>query len=515
MIRVGAIRRRDFLSRTGRATLALGATSQLGWLTACHNSGPAEPADPGLRLLASALRGRIVGPGDAEYPRASRLFNPRFDAIRPRVIAFCESPEDVRLTLAWARENELPIAARNGRHSYGGYSSSRGVVADLSRLNEVEHDPLVGTVRVGAGARMIDVYAELARDSVTVPGGSCPSVGISGLALGGGIGLSARKLGLTSDSLRAVELITASGDSEVASAEENPALFWACRGGGGGNFGVVTAFHFDVHSVGDVAIYDFRWDWEHARAVADAWQRFAPKAPDELFSILKLANAATDPKREPAPFVTSYGQFFGPASELRDLLEPLLAAGGPATQRVAEMSYLDAQAYWAGCEDGPERCAANVERVSYKAKSQYVSKQLPDAGIETMIDWVERWPGSSSAGGGAVQLDPAGGAINAFSPRATAFVHRDQLFHCQYLAHWGRDDPPQVVDAARTWIADFDASMRRFSSGSAYQNYIDPDLAGWERAYYGENLPRLMKIRSKYDPDGVFDFPQSIPRLVQ
>ena len=506
--------RRDFLLGTARAAVAVGGVSQLGWLTGCGSSpSPSEPSAGGLDSLASALDGRLIRPADHGFRAAGRLFNPRFDATRPQAIAFCASVEDVRRSLAWARENEAPLTARSGRHSYAGYSTVDGLVIDVIRMDEIQVDAEAGTARIGAGAPLIDVYARLARDGVTIPGGSCPSVGISGLTLGGGFGLSSRKLGLTSDSLRAVDVVTATGDAVTADDRQDADLFWACRGGGGGNFGIATAFEFDVHPVHDVAIYDFQWRWEDARAVVDAWQDLAPKAPDELFSIVKLAKAAADPARErPQPVVTSYGQFFGSESELEALLEPLAAAGRPVKRTLERMDFLDAQAYWAGCEGPIERCAAQAERLSYKAKSQYVAEPFPGDAIETMIRQVEAWPGSSSSQGGAIQMDASGGAIAGVPADATAFVHRDDLFHCQYLAFWGNGDSRRVVDSNLDWIAGFYEEMSRFGSGSAYQNYIDPDLEGWERAYYGSNLERLMEIRARYDPDGVFDFRQSIPR---
>lgn len=494
--------------------MAVSALSQLGWLSGCGSSAPSGgPAAGDLDVLASALDGRLVRPPDRGFAAAGRLFNPRFDAIRPTAIAFCDTPEDVRRALAFGREHDMRLTARGGRHSYAGYSVVEGLVVDVSPMDEIRVDADAGVARIGAGAQLIDVYAGLARHGVTIPAGSCPSVGISGLTLGGGFGLSSRKLGLTSDSLRAVDLVTAAGDVVTADEREEADLFWACRGGGGGNFGVATSFEFDVHPVSDVAIYDFQWRWEDARAVVEAWQDLAPTAPDELFSILKLAKASADPGREPAkPVVSSYGQFFGSESDLEALLEPLVAAGRPVQRKLDRMRFLDAQSYWAGCEDPGDRCAAAAERLSYKAKSQYVAEPFPAEAIETMIRRVEAWPGSASSEGGAIQMDASGGAIGRVPPEDTAFVHRDDLFHCQYLAFWGNDDPRRVVDANLDWIADFFESMSGYGSGAAYQNYIDPELGGWEQAYYGSNLGRLMEIRARYDPDGIFDFRQSIPR---
>jgi hypothetical protein len=328
-------------------------------------------------------------------------------------------------------------------------------------------------------------------------------VGISGLTLGGGIGFSERKLGLTCDDLLEVELVTASGEVVTASERERPELFWACRGGGGGNFGIATKFKFGVHPVSEVAIYDFQWSWEDARAVFDAWQRFAPCAPDELSSVCQLTNAATDPSRDsPEPFIISQGQYMGTQSELRSLLEPLLAAGTPTQQTLTTMSFLDAQKHWAG---------RDPSRSPYKAKSDYVAEPFSDQAIETMIRWVEDWPGSSDPHGGAIQMEASGGAINRIPEEATSFIHRGNLFVCQYLAYWDQGDSQRVADANLAWISDFYNEMRPFVSGFAYQNMIDPDLDDWQRAYYGSALEGLMDVKATYDPTNVFHWAQSIP----
>lgn len=487
------IDRREFLARSSRAALAVGAASQLGWLSAC---GPTKSSSSSLESFAKSLEGSVLLPDDTGYREASQLFNPRFDDILPQVIVFCKSPDDVRKALAWSREQEMPIAARCGGHSYGGYSSVEGLVANVTQMNRIDVDLSEGTAIVGAGSLLRDVYGVLAEHGVAIPGVNAPTVGISGLTLGGGMGTSGRKLGLISDNLLEVELVTTSGEVVTASEREQPELFWACRGGGGGNFGIATQFKFRVHPVDDVTTYRFRWSWEDARAVFDAWQRFAPHAPDELSSDCALENS-----REPS--ISSSGQYFGSQSELRSLLEPLLAAGTPTDEMLTPTSFLDAQMPSAG---------GDPIRKTYKAKSDYVTKPFSDQAIETMFRWVEDWPNSSSNPKScAVQMRAYGGAINRVPEDATSFIHRKELFSCQYLAYWDQGDPRSVVDDTLAWIDGFYDEMRPFVSGFAYQNYIDPDLDGWERAYYGSALERLMHVKAVYDPEDVFHSAQSIP----
>ena len=433
------------------------------------------------------------------------LVDSRFDGTHPRAIVYCESAEDVEKTVRWAQKHAIRIVPRCGGHSYAGYSTtSHGVVVDVSRMHGVHlHD---GIATVGGGARLIDVYAPLAAHDRTVPAGSCPTVGIGGHAQGGGVGYAGRKFGLTCDHVVGLSLVTAQGTLLDCDAQENADLFWACRGGGGGNFGIVTSFQLRTRRVGDVAYYQVVWPWSDALSVVRAWQHFAPHAPDGLFASLYLA---TNVPRGPgtAPFISSGGQFFGGESELRSLIAPLVAAGTPSRVTVGMLSYIEAIERWANCHP-LEQCHV-VRRLRFKGKSDYVKSPLSKAGIETLLKGLETSQTSTSLGGAALICDAYGGAINRVHPAETAFVHRDALFSIQYFSSWIGDGSANLH-----WIRKLYAAMRPHVSGFAYQNYIDPDLRSWQHAYYGPNLRRLAEVKQKYDPDGFFHFPQSIPRHV-
>ena len=433
------------------------------------------------------------------------LVDSRFDGTHPRAIVYCESAEDVEKTVRWAQKHAIRIVPRCGGHSYAGYSTtSHGVVVDVSRMHGVHlHD---GIATVGGGARLIDVYAPLAAHDRTVPAGSCPTVGIGGHAQGGGVGYAGRKFGLTCDHVVGLSLVTAQGTLLDCDAQENADLFWACRGGGGGNFGIVTSFQLRTRRVGDVAYYQVVWPWSDALSVVRAWQHFAPHAPDGLFASLYLA---TNVPRGPgtAPFISSGGQFFGGESELRSLIAPLVAAGTPSRVTVGMLSYIEAIERWANCHP-LEQCHV-VGRLRFKGKSDYVKSPLSKAGIETLLKGLETSQTSTSLGGAALICDAYGGAINRVHPAETAFVHRDALFSIQYFSSWIGDGSANLH-----WIRKLYAAMRPHVSGFAYQNYIDPDLRSWQHAYYGPNLRRLAEVKQKYDPDGFFHFPQSIPRHV-
>ena len=464
--------RRDFLRRSaGAAALTLLPRSL--------------DVDRPVAALAKTLDGHVVVPANADYDAARRLWNTRFDTLRPRAIVYCESIQDVVRVVRWGRQHAIHVVPRSGGHSYAGYSSGNGVVvADVSRLHAVT--VAGGLATVGAGATLGSVYARLAQHGVTIPAGSCPTVGIAGLALGGGVGYASRQLGTTADRLRRVHIVTADGELRQCDATHHSDLFWACRGGGGGNFGIVTDVTFATAPVSNVAVYSIEWPWSHAAQAIAAWQAFAPHAPDALFSVLDLI--ATGPPAT-TPHVTSSGQYFGHESDLASLLQPLASVGTPTRVRTQTLSYLDAMAHWSG----------GNARASFAAKSDYVSTPLPQAAIGALVSGVAV---RQATGRGAIFLDEHGGAINRVPKHATAFVHRDALFSIQYTAQNG----------GAAWLAQVYAQLRPHVSGFAYQNYVDPQLASWQHAYYGSNLARLRTIKRAVDPLGCFRFAQSVPR---
>jgi len=283
-------------------------------------------APPGIYgQLARTIQGDVVVPSDPAYTQARVLYDTRFDGVHPRAVVFVESIADVEKTVRWARKHALRLTPRSGGHSYGGYSVSPGVVVDVSRLHGVTVAPN-GRAAVGAGARLIDVYDRLWQHGVTVPAGTCPTVGIAGLTQGGGIGFAARKFGLTCDNLVQAILVTADGRALVAGPREHADLYWAVRGGGGGNFGIVTRLVFRTHAVANVATCTVAWPWSDARQVVRAWQQWAPHAPDGLFSVCNLSCAGGG-----APTVTAAAQYFGTAQQLKTLIGPITSTGSPIT----------------------------------------------------------------------------------------------------------------------------------------------------------------------------------------
>ncbi len=497
--------RRAFLGQAG--AVAAGALAPRPWWLA----GRAESARPApVAKLARALQGTVVTPASAAYAQDRLLYDTRFDGVKPTAIAYCETPTDVAKTIAWARKYGVRIAPRSGGHSYGGYSTTTGVVLDVTRMRTVALDPAGKTAFVGAGAQLIDVYAALWQHGVTIPGGSCPTVGIAGLALGGGIGFASRQLGTTADNVTQVQIVTADGRLRICSTTANEDLYWACRGGGGGNFGVVTGFRLAVSSVGTVTTFVVDWPWSQAAAVVRAWQEWAPHAPDALFSVLRLSAGAGA-----SPQVGVVGQYMGAKQGLRPLLDELASVGAPTRVGSVERSYFDAVKMWAGCTGTVADChlapRGTLPRATFKAKSDYAVRPLTTPAIETILGWVARRAALAVPGSGVLLLDSYGGAINRVPSAATAFSHRNALFSFQYGSFWNAAASAAVVRGNLAWIAGFWKAMRPYVSGGAYVNYIDPALPTWQHAYYGANLKRLVSVKRAVDPGNVFRFAQSIP----
>jgi FAD/FMN-containing dehydrogenase len=496
-----ALDRREFLGRGAAGALGLALPFEY----------PAAPSisRPAARALRAAVRGPVIFPRTAGYNSRRLVYNSRYDGVRPDAVVQPLDTRDVQAVINWADRFGVRLAARSGGHSYGGYSTlANGVVVDLSRLRGISVSN--GRARVGAGVQLIDLYAALARRGLIVPAGSCPSVGVAGLALGGGHGLSGRRFGLTSDNLVAATVVTADGRARRVDADTNRNLYWACRGGGGGNFGIVTSLTLKAHRASGASWFVMSWPWSQASEAIAAWQAFAPDAPAALTSLLSLGTTGGPG----SPRVAAVGQYFGSESALRNLIRPLTRVAG-ANVSAGSSSMMSLALRWAGCLDAGLRAChtrgtrpgGQLERAAFYAKSDYFDEPLPARGRQVMIDWIERRQRTPALGSGALLLDAYGGALNRPAADATAFVHRDMLFSLQYLTYFGG---AAAGRASRQWINGVWRALRPFASGQAYQNYIDPQLAGWRRAYYGSNLARLRAVKKQVDPDFMFRFRQAI-----
>ncbi len=492
--------RRVFLRRAGGSVLAASLAGQLELLA---GTGAAAAASrPRWDELAAKLGRKLVRPGDRGYLQISRPLNLRYADIHPGGVAVCSRVSDVRTAVAWAHENGVPVAVRSGGHNYAGYSVGPGLVVNVGGMRAVSVDDARGTVTAQPGARNTTIYSALQPHGVAISAGRCPTVAIGGLVLGGGIGFSSRKLGLTCDHLIEAQIVTAEGRLLTCNERKNSDLFWALRGGGGGNFGVCTSYTFVTNPVSDVTLYDISWEWADAPAVFEAFQQVMQLAPAEFSGRLGVGRAG-DPRTggKKAPTVSVLGQYFGPKHELVDLLAPALRAGRIKKQLIARRTFWQAKEYF--FKTTPE--------IAYEVKSAYLDRPLNGQGVDVLLRAVERWPGSRNPDGAGAAMFASGGAINRVPADATAFVHRNSFAVLATETEWTPRDSRRTVRSGLAWIEQLADELGPHTNGSAYQNFIDRAQPHWQAAYYGRNFKRLTKVKRRYDPANVFRFQQSIP----
>lgn len=512
---IGGLTRRSFL-----VTCGLGATASA--VAACTTrpqpvpvtvtTPVTTPATPPVttsalpkpidyRALAGRIAGRLLRPSDAGYALASRSYNPLYDARRPAAVALCTRTEDVQACVEAAAASDTPIAARSGGHSYAGFSTpDASLVVDLAGLSGVRVDG--GSVTIGAGARLIDVYGALAAAGQALPGGSCPSVGIAGLTLGGGIGVLARKHGLTCDHLTAATVVTSDGQARVVSATASPDLFWALRGGGGGNFGVVTSFTFTTVPAAALTVFQLGFPAASVTDVFGAWQQWLRGAPDELWSNCNITGGVS------GATCTISGCFVGSPSGLDPMLNSLIGGVGhqPSYRTVLARGYLDAMRYFAGCAgESMSACEAQTRGAQWKREAFVASSRILSAPVADPAHLTSIAAGRPNL---HVIVDGLGGAVARVGAADTAFPHRSALASVQiYLKTTvaGQSAAARSVAAVRDRLA-------AVVGQSAYVNYIDATMPNWANAYYGANLPRLREVAQRYDPDRVFTFAQAVNR---
>jgi FAD binding domain-containing protein/berberine-like enzyme len=456
------------------------------------SSSPAKPVPPDWAALREKLGGGLVLPGDAGYPAAAQVYNPLFDARKPAAIARCRKPEDVQACVEVAAAARMPIAARSGGHSYAGYSNQdKALIVDLGPMSGVDVDGDVAVI--GAGTKLIDVYAGLDKRGRALAAGSCPTVGISGLTLGGGIGVLTRKLGLTCDQLTSADVVKADGSLVTASQDSEPDLFWALRGGGGGNFGIVTSFTFRTAPGPQLTVFSLRFNGAAADVVG-AWQTWLADLPDEMWTNCVVSGGSP-------PTVRVGGCYVGSTQACEAQLKRL---GLTASSRfVTGKSYLDAMRYFAGCSQRsvqqchPASAGGSLGRESFVASSRILAKPVADpAALVSLLD---------GRTGVDLLLDSLGGAVSRLDPGETAFPYRTAVASAQIYAGTGSGK-----QAATQAVGEIRTGLGALTGATGYVNYIDPAMPNWAKAYYGANLDKLRQVAQRYDQDGVFAFAQGL-----
>ena len=484
-----------------------------GMLTACTGRGrPAPTSSPtasaprtsqGPRSwaeLVAAVTGSVLRSGSAGWDTARVLRNPRYDAADPLGILRVASIDDVAAGLAFARNTKTPVALRAGGHSYPGWSAGGcpgtdvppSLVISTAGLNGIELSPDGTSVTIGPGAQLLDVYNRLAAADRAIGAGSCATVGVGGLTLGGGVGVLVRSFGLTCDQLTGATIVTPDGAVHEVSAQAEPDLFWACRGGGGGTAGVVVSLTFRTQAAPTVLLFELTFPWSAAAGVVAAWQHWAPTADRKLWSSLKLLAGS---QHTNGPVVIVVGTWTGAQTGADASVDAFIAATGatPLTHVASEHSYGDAMRANAG----------TGARISEAATSSIGSRTLSAAEIETLLGQVAHASTIAGLTEGGVSLDALGGAVGDLSAADTAFPWRSALWTAQYTATFTDGADPAPFDA---YVRGFRTAMRPAWGDAAYANYCDAAITD-PSAYFGDNTARLRVIAERTDPSGLLAQP--------
>jgi FAD/FMN-containing dehydrogenase len=456
--------------------------------------------------LQGAIAGTVVLPESSDYESVRKPAMARFDSVRPAGVVLSRTPADVSATIAFARRVGLETAVRSGGHSVAGRSSTEGIVIDVTPMSSVSVESGVATV--GAGARLGDLYDALQEHGLTIPAGCGPSVGIGGLTLGGGLGILGRKHGLTCDHLLRADVVLADGRLVECDEHHDEELFWALRGAGGGNFGVVTSFVFRTLPSPAATVFHLTWPFADALAIVEAWQEWAPTGPDELSAELRLTTGGDGGR----PRVELIGAWLGSEADAAELLDVLVAhaRSEPASASHRRMPYREAKRYLdeLGAADDPhEQAPPEPSRGHLFTKSEFFRRPVPRDAIAALVEILSEGRGESRE----VTFTPWGGAYNRVRADACAFAHRDELFLIQHLLLLDPDAAPTESRAARDWLTRSWAIVHPHGSGGVYPNFPDPELRDWARAYHGPNYDRLLRVKAKYDPTNFFRFQQSLP----
>ena len=442
--------------------------------------------DP-IKRFQATFRGEAIQPADLGYESARRIWNASIDK-RPGIIARCGGVADVIAAVNFARENELLVAVRGGGHNVGGRAlCDDGIVIDLSGMKGIHVNANNHTARVQGGATLGDVDRETHVFGLAVPAGIISKTGIAGLALGGGVGWLVRKYGLTCDNVLSFDIVTADGKPRVANANENQDLFWALRGGGG-NFGVVTSFEFRVHPVSTVLGGLIMYPRERAREVLRFYRDFTQSAPEELTAYAALLHTP-----DGVPAVAVIVCYCGDLTEGNHVLKPLRNFSSPMADTIQPMPFPQMQTLLD---------AAFPEGNRNYWKSTFL-RELNDDAVGVLVEHANRATSPVSA----VVIEYYGGAASRVGVSETAFAQRQAQFSIAFLAQWTNPGESQLhIEWARS-AAD---SMRPFSSGAYYLNYLGEEGEDTIKAAFGPNHDRLMTVKKKYDPNNFFCLNQNI-----
>ena len=442
----------------------------------------------------SNLTGKVVTRDDFSYEEDRKSWNRAVEKY-PLIIIYCYNKEDIINSIKWARDNFVPIRIRSGAHNYEGYSTGNDVaIIDISNMNDIDIDEKNNIVKIQGGVRNRELYEFLGKRNYPFPGGGCPTVGVSGLVLGGGWGYSARLLGLASDNLIELELINYNGEKIIANKDKNEDLLWASMGGGGGNFGVVTSMTFNLPEKIKMATLinlDYKnVSMEENINIFEVWQEEF-KTLDKRFNFkMGIYNS-----KEKGRGVRITGLFYGTKEEANIILSPF--------RNISKISDFDLE-YITVLEANRRIQDSHPPYEKYKSTGRFVYKDYTKEEIEDIVNLVkDREEGSVYA---AVSFYGLGGVISNKDKVNTAFYYRDAKFIMGLQSVW---EEAEYAPINREWVKEKFKYIRSITKGS-FINFPIAELDNYEKEYYGENSIRLRAIKSKYDPEDIFNFPQSI-----
>jgi FAD/FMN-containing dehydrogenase len=456
----------------------------------------ADVAPAAVQGLAAQLRGELIQPGDAGYDDARKVYNAMHDR-RPRLIVRCADVADVIAGVTFAREHDLTLAVRGGGHNVAGLAvCDDGLVVDLSRMTGIHVDPAKRVARVEGGATWGAVDHATHAFGLATPSGIISTTGVGGLTLGGGFGYLTRRWGLSCDNLRAVDVVTADGRFVTAGETENPDLFWALRGGGG-NFGVVTSFEFDLHPVSTVYGGPVFYPVEAAGQVMRFYRDFIAQAPRELSAFFGFHIAP------PAPFVPEHLHgaiacaivtcYTGPLERAEAAVQPIREAAPVALDLMGPIPYPALNAMFD---------ALLPPGLQHYWKADF-DTELTDAAIDVHTRFGPKVPNFLSL----MHLYPLDGAVHDVPAEATAFSYRDVEF-VHIIA--GIDPDPANMSAHTAWVRDYWSTLHPHSAGGAYVNFLMDEGQDRIRTTYRANYARLAEVKRRWDPENLFRTNQNI-----
>ena len=438
--------------------------------------------------LAAAMRGPVLTAADPAYDAVRKVWNGMIDR-RPAAIARCTGAADVIAALAFARDAGLPIAVRGGGHSFPGYSvCDGGVLIDLQLMKSVRVEPVARRARAEGGVLWAEYDRETQAFGLASTGGMISHTGIAGLTLGGGFGLLCRKFGLAIDNLISADIVTSDGKLRTVSATQEPDLFWAIRGGGG-NFGIVTSFEYQLHEVGPMLAGLIAYPLPQATQVLRGLHEVMSSAPDELMVTGALL---TTPEGHKAVAVVPC--YVGDPAEGERMIAPLKKLGTVAMEKVGAMPYTVAQKLF-------DESAVPGRR--FYLRSNYL-ETIGDALIEALAGSFAATPSPLNA----IVIPSVGGAVSRVAPEATAYYHRQAPYVMSMVNCWldPSEDQANLEWVRTTWTALTPHLPRR-----VYVNELQEEGADRVRDAYGPAFSRLAAIKRQYDPDNIFRLNQNIP----